>query len=135
MNGMSGSSNRTFRFHNHADAGDFIVDDTGGRIHSNITKSDTKGKTEIQKMDKQMNNLKIPQTDSIKELTNFWDRHDLTDFEDQLEEVNEQVFEKQNIVRINLKPKEVAAVKELAKSREISYIDLIREWIIERIHL
>ncbi len=29
----------------------------------------------------------IPQTDSIRELAHFWDTHDLTDFDDQLEEV------------------------------------------------
>ena len=32
---------------------------------------------------------KIPETDSIRELASFWDTHDLTDFEDQLEEVTE----------------------------------------------
>ncbi len=29
----------------------------------------------------------IPQTDSIQELTHFWDAHDLTDFENELEQV------------------------------------------------
>ncbi len=32
---------------------------------------------------------KIPQTDSTRELAEFWDTHDLTDFEDELEEVHE----------------------------------------------
>ena len=32
-----------------------------------------------------MKNKKIPQTDSIEELAQFWDLHDLTDFEDELE--------------------------------------------------
>lgn len=39
-----------------------------------------------------MNIKKIPQTDSIQELAQFWDTHNLTDFEDQLEEVTEPVF-------------------------------------------
>ena len=30
---------------------------------------------------------------SIQELAHFWDTHDLTDFDDQLEEVKEPVFE------------------------------------------
>ena len=34
----------------------------------------------------------IPQTDSIAELAKFWDTHDVTDFEDELEEVTESVF-------------------------------------------
>jgi len=35
----------------------------------------------------------LPKTDSIPELAQFWDTHDLTDFEDELEEVTEPVFE------------------------------------------
>ena len=34
-----------------------------------------------------MKNKNIPKTDSIQELAHFWDTHDLTDFEDELEEV------------------------------------------------
>jgi antitoxin YefM len=37
---------------------------------------------------------KLPQTDSITELAKFWDTHDLADFEDQLQEVVEPVFER-----------------------------------------
>jgi hypothetical protein len=36
--------------------------------------------------------MKIPDTDSIRELAEFWDTHDVTDFDDQLEEVAEPVF-------------------------------------------
>lgn len=39
-----------------------------------------------------MTETKIPQTDSIEELAQFWQAHDLTDFEDELEEVTEAVF-------------------------------------------
>ena len=31
----------------------------------------------------------IPETDSIRELAEFWDTHDVTDFNGELEEVNE----------------------------------------------
>ena len=41
---------------------------------------------------------RLPQTDSIQELARFWDTHDLTDFEDQLEEVAEPVFERQTVI-------------------------------------
>jgi hypothetical protein len=34
----------------------------------------------------------LPQTNSIRELARFWDTHDLTAFEDQLEEITEPVF-------------------------------------------
>ena len=36
-----------------------------------------------------MNQTSILQTDSIQELADFWDTHDLTNFEDELEEVTE----------------------------------------------
>ena len=36
-----------------------------------------------------MTKRKLPRTDSIQELAKFWDRHDLTDFQDELEEIAE----------------------------------------------
>ena len=36
--------------------------------------------------------MKIPETDSIRELADFGDTHEVTAFEDQLEEVAERVF-------------------------------------------
>ncbi len=53
-----------------------------------------------------MNRTKIPQTDSIQELADFWDTHDLTDFEDELEEVSESVFELETKPLIPLEPGE-----------------------------
>ena len=81
-----------------------------------------------------MNRTKIPQTDSIQELAHFWDTYDLTDFEDELEEVSEPVFERQTVVTVRLEPEEVGVVKALAKSRAISHANLIQEWVVERIH-
>jgi hypothetical protein len=37
---------------------------------------------------------KIPQNDSIEELAKFWDTHDITDFEEELEEVSEPGFDR-----------------------------------------
>ena len=76
---------------------------------------------------------KIPQTDSIQELAHFWDTHDLTDFEDQLKEVSETVFER-NAVKIHLQSDELETIRKLASSRGISDANLIREWVLERIH-
>jgi len=81
-----------------------------------------------------MSTQKIPQTDSVQELAQFWDAHDLTDFEDQLEESTEPVFEREAVVRVRLQPKEVEAVKEVARLRGIDYLDLIREWVLEKVH-
>ncbi len=40
----------------------------------------------------------LPKTDSIQELAHFWDKHDLTDFEEELEEVTEPVFEPPTVI-------------------------------------
>jgi len=85
-------------------------------------------------MEKSMKNEEIPQTDSIQEMARFWDSHDLTDFENQLEEVSGTVFEYDTVAKIHLQRDEVEAVKKLATLRGISYSDLIRKWVLERIH-
>ena len=78
-----------------------------------------------------MNRPKIPQTDSIQELAQFWDTHDLTDFEDELEEVTEPVFDTKVTVRLN--PDEAEVVKTLANARGTSLTTLVQEWVAERI--
>ena len=80
-----------------------------------------------------MKSQRIPQTDSIQELAEFWDTHDLTDFETQLEEVTEPVFERKTLVQIHLQPQEIEAVKQAARLRGIGYVDLIREWVLEKV--
>ena len=39
-----------------------------------------------------MKKSKLPKSDCVRALAEFWDNHDLTDFEDELEEVVEPVF-------------------------------------------
>lgn len=84
-------------------------------------------------MEKSMNSSLLPQTDSIQKLAQFWDSHELTDFEDQLEEVKESVFKRESTVQIALQAREIEAVTEIANSKGIKSTELIREWIIERI--
>ncbi|MBW1800010.1 MAG: hypothetical protein JRJ85_04690 [Deltaproteobacteria bacterium] len=81
-----------------------------------------------------MRSKKIPQTDSIRELAHFWDTHDLTDFDDEFEEVSEPVFRRETLVRIRLPQKEFEAIKEMARSRGLEYTELIRHWVSERVH-
>ena len=78
---------------------------------------------------------KIPHTDSIQELARFWDTHDLTDFEDELEEVSGPVFQRDSVTTIHLQPGEIDAVKEMAKSEGVGYVDLIRKWVLEKIQV
>jgi hypothetical protein len=55
-------------------------------------------------MAKPMNIADMPQTDFIQELASFWDTHNLTDFEDQLEEASERVFERDCSGRLGIAP-------------------------------
>ena len=86
-------------------------------------------------MAKTMNDKKIPQTDSIEELAHFWDTHDLIDYEHQLEEVQEPVFERERTVTVHLAREEAEAVKKLAESRGVGDAELIHEWVREKIRI
>jgi hypothetical protein len=87
-------------------------------------------------MEKQMSQTKILQTDSIEELARFWDTHDLTDFQDELEEIAEPVFERNNsaVLTIHLQPQEAEAVKRIAQSKGVKQATLVRQWVLEKIH-
>ena len=82
-----------------------------------------------------MRNQRIPESDSIEELAAFWDTHDLTRFEDQLEEVAEPPFVrgKQSTMEISLEPREVQTLKRIAQSEGIEEAKLIRNWIVEKL--
>ncbi len=84
-------------------------------------------------MEKLMSTDKIPQTDLIQELVNFWDAHDLTDCEAKLEEATEPVFERKTEVSIRLPSKEAEAVHDMAKSQGVDSAALIREWVLEKV--
>jgi predicted DNA binding CopG/RHH family protein len=85
-------------------------------------------------MEKPMNSQRLPQTDSIQELAKFWDTHDLTDFEDELEEVDEQVFERDTEVTVHLESNDANALRAMAHARGVADSELVREWVLERIH-
>lgn len=80
-----------------------------------------------------MNNQKLPQTDSIQELAQFWDTHDLTDFESDIEEVTEPIFASRTAIRLNLESAEAEAVRRLAEAKGIPDTELIRGWVREKI--
>ena len=83
-----------------------------------------------------MSQTKIPQMDSIEELARFWDTHDLTDYDDEVEEVAEAVFERKGgaVLKVPLQPKEAEAVKRIAESKGIEQTTLVRQWVLEKIH-
>ncbi len=80
-----------------------------------------------------MKTPRLPNTDSIQELAQFWDTHDLTDFEDELEEVTDPVFEPATVIPLNLESEEAEAVRRIAEARGIADAELIRGWVREKI--
>ena len=82
-----------------------------------------------------MSTSKIPQTDSIEELAKFWDTHDVTEFENEFEEVTEPVFEQktETTVTIQLQSREAEALKQIAQSKGLPQKTLLREWVIEKL--
>jgi len=63
---------------------------------------DGAGKEALPTMERPMKKSKLPKTDSIQKLAEFWDSHDLTDFEDELETVDGPVFKREENARKQL---------------------------------
>ena len=78
---------------------------------------------------------KILQTDSVTELARFWDSHDLTEFEDELEEIRETVFDRggQKVVHVRLQPEQAATLRRIAQAKGIDETDLVRDWVDEKL--
>jgi predicted DNA binding CopG/RHH family protein len=76
---------------------------------------------------------KLPQTDSIQERSQFWDTHDLADFEEELEEVAEPLVEQATTVTLRLESGEAEAVRRMAESPGMVDSDLIHQWVLEKI--
>ena len=78
---------------------------------------------------------RIPKIDSIQELAEFWDQHDLTDFEDQFEEVSEPVFDRDSdaALTIRLQPQGIRTLSQIAVSKGLTTDELLREWILVKL--
>ena len=85
-----------------------------------------------------MRKPKLPKTDSIQKLAEFWDKHDLTDFEGELEEVAQPVFARRNggtrqAINVPLAQREAKALERLAQAMQPSLRrDALRLWGIKR---
>jgi hypothetical protein len=66
-------------------------------------------------------------------MATFWDTHDLTDFESELEEVPEPVFVRGAAIRIYLEGEEAQSLCRLAASKGLSTAELVRGWIREKL--
>lgn len=86
-------------------------------------------------MEKPIGSDSIPATDSIEELARFWDEHDLTDFEDQLENVGQPVFERgrSSTVYIRLSAEDAQTLKRIAESEGLNEAAPASRWVRDRL--
>jgi len=80
-----------------------------------------------------MKKSKLPKTDSIQKLAEFWDIHDLTDFGDELQEVAKPVFVRGGAIKVPLESRDLAVLERLARSKRVSPEQLVRAWVLQRI--
>jgi hypothetical protein len=80
-----------------------------------------------------MKTRKLPIPDSIHELAKFWDTHDLTDYQAELEAVAGPVFVRGTPIIVHLQSKEAAPVQEIARSKGVSEGELIRTWVLQKL--
>lgn len=80
-----------------------------------------------------MKKSRLPKTDSIRKLAEFWDSHDLTDFEDELEDVAEPVFARRTAIRVPLDADEAEAVEQMARAKGVSQEELVRGWVVQKV--
>jgi hypothetical protein len=80
--------------------------------------------------------MKLPKTDSVRELAEFWDTHDLTDFADEMVEVGQRVFARPPGTgdTVPLTASERSALRDLEASRGVDEGALIQTWVREKLH-
>ena len=66
-------------------------------------------------------------------MAQFWDTRDLTDFEEELEEVTKPVFALRKAIRLDLDLTEADAVRKLAEAKGVANAELVRLWVREKI--
>ena len=80
----------------------------------------------------------LPKFSSEKELIDWIDTHDTSEYMDSLEVVTEEIkvqrtAREKQWVGLNLNPKYLDAIKRVAKTRGIPYKTLIQNWLIEKL--
>ncbi|MCR4403700.1 MAG: BrnA antitoxin family protein [Candidatus Acetothermia bacterium] len=80
---------------------------------------------------------KIPELKTRREVREFWDTHDLTDYLEDLEPVTEEIFvrprSKQKVLSIRIERRLAELLKKLAARKGLATSSLVRSWIVERL--
>lgn len=75
----------------------------------------------------------LPDFDSLDELVEFFDSHDLGKYLDDMPKVDFEVDIKQQIYLITLETELANKLTEIAKSRQTSSEELVNTWVREKI--
>jgi predicted DNA binding CopG/RHH family protein len=77
----------------------------------------------------------IPKFKNEDEEAKFWDTHSVTDYLHELKEVHNVKFPKprKRLVSMRLDYNQINSLKQVAASKGIGYLTLIRLWIYERL--
>jgi hypothetical protein len=68
-------------------------------------------------MEYAMKAKKIEKTASIEQLAKFWGAHDLTEFQDELEEVAEPVFVRGTYISVSIPASKARAIERIARAK------------------
>ena len=74
---------------------------------------------------------------AIHELADFWDSHEVTDFDTELEEVKKPVFindSESNSISVTINASEFPLLKRIAKQMGKNESELVSEWVHHKIH-
>ena len=82
---------------------------------------------------KKSENRALPHFDSLDELVNFFDEHDMGEFYEQMPEVDFEVDIRRRQHLFSLDAEVARKLTEIAKSRKISSEALANAWLIEKI--
>jgi hypothetical protein len=82
---------------------------------------------------------RIPHFRSIEEEAEFWDTHDSMEFEDEFEEVEEDMRfvvtrPDERWIPLVLEDVVMTALEERARREQVAPPVLVRQWILERLH-
>ena len=74
---------------------------------------------------------KLPRLESIEALAKFWDEHDVTDYDAQLKEVKDRVFDRsaKRTLVIQLDARSMKGLKQVARANGVGHASLARRWI------
>jgi predicted DNA binding CopG/RHH family protein len=84
-------------------------------------------------MEKPVKKPNLPKTDSIQELAEFWNTHDLTDFEEELDEVAEPPFVRGSAIKVPLESRQIQAIEQMAQAKGMTREELVRAWVLQKL--